>query len=101
MNQLVQVLMRQNQPQQSNPSPANVVGDMPQSTYQPKIPYNVQAIIPGRAWLRADNGETVTVTEGDVIKDVGRVTKINPYDGVVDINTGNRVISLSYGNTDS
>lgn len=62
------------------------------------LPYSVQAIIPGRAWLRADNGETVTVAEGDMIRGAGRVVKIDPYDGVVEVNTGNKVVSLSYGN---
>lgn len=70
----------------------------PHSEAQPKIPYNVQAIIPGRAWLKSDNGETVTVAEGDVVKGVGRVTKIDPYDGIVEINTGKRIAALSYGN---
>lgn len=62
-----------------------------------KINYTVQAIIPGRAWLKSGNGETVTVAEGDMIRGVGRVTKIDPYDGLVEINTGNKVISISYG----
>lgn len=63
-----------------------------------KIAYSVQAIIPGRAWLRSDTGETVTVAEGDAIKDLGRVTKIDPYDGIVEVNTGTKMLSLSYGN---
>ncbi|HSW94232.1 MAG TPA: hypothetical protein VLJ15_07780 [Gammaproteobacteria bacterium] len=65
----------------------------------PRMTYVVQAIIPGRAWLKADSGDTVTVAEGDTLKGYGRVTRIDPYDGVVDIDTGNRVISLSYGMT--
>lgn len=64
---------------------------------EPKISYNVQAIIPGRAWLKSDSGEAVTVAEGDTLKDLGRVTKIDPYDGVVEINTGNKVVHLTYG----
>jgi hypothetical protein len=63
-----------------------------------RVSYNVQAIIPGRAWLKSDSGETVTVAEGDMVKNIGRVTKIDPYDGVVEISTGTKVISLSYGN---
>ena len=59
--------------------------------------YAVQAIIPGRAWLRASNGETVTVAEGDVLKRLGRVTKIDPYDGTIQIDTGHKVIVLTYG----
>ena len=94
MNQLVQALTRQVQ----SGSAANVTPAQPQPAIQPKIPYNVQAIIPGRAWLKSDSGETVTVAEGDSVKDLGRVTKIDPYNGVVEIDTGSKVVSLSYGN---
>lgn len=76
-------------------------GDRPASSSphaEIKVPYNVQAIIPGRAWLKSDNGETITVAEGDTIRNLGRITKIDPYDGVVEINTGNKQFSLSYGN---
>lgn len=97
LNQLVQVLTRQSQSQGVGAPPNDTVPVVTQEAGS-KVPYNVQAIIPGRAWLRSDNGETVTVTEGDVIKDLGRVTKIDPYDGVVQINTGSKMISLSYGN---
>lgn len=65
-----------------------------------KASYAVQAIIPGRAWLRMDNGETVTVAEGDLLKGLGRVTKIDPYDGTIQIDTGTKMILLSYGNGD-
>lgn len=91
INQLVQVLTRQAAAQAAAAQPV-----------QPEIKstaagYTVQAIIPGRAWLRGANGETVTVTENDMIKDLGRVTKIDPYNGVVEVNTGTKVISLAYG----
>lgn len=64
---------------------------------QPKTGYTVQAIIPGRAWLKTDAGDTVTVAEGDVLKGLGRITKIDPYDGIVDIDNGNKMVTLSYG----
>ncbi|EKD54051.1 MAG: hypothetical protein ACD_60C00127G0004 [uncultured bacterium] len=69
----------------------------PTRTLQPKVGYTVQAIIPGRAWLKSESGDTVTVAEGDVLKDFGRIMKIDPYDGVVNVDTGNKVITLSYG----
>lgn len=94
LSQLVQALTQQRQ----NTSMVNTAPVVQHQATEAKVGYNVQAIIPGRAWLKSENGETVTVAEGDTIRDVGRVTKIDPYDGVVDINTGNRVISLSYGN---
>lgn len=102
LKQMVQVLTQQQRANQqptekgaSEVAPAQPLPPAAEST----LNYNVQAIIPGRAWLRAQNGETVTVAEGDVIHDLGRITKIDPYDGVVEINTGNKVVSLSYGNS--
>ena len=64
---------------------------------EPKSTYSVQAIIPGRAWLKSDGGETVTVAEGDILKNYGRIVKIDPYDGVVQIDTGSHLMSLAYG----
>jgi len=59
--------------------------------------YTVQAIIPGRAWLKSDSGEVLTVADGDSLKGVGRITRIDPYDGVVTIDTGKKIITLTYG----
>jgi hypothetical protein len=66
---------------------------------EPKISFTVQAIIPGRAWLKSESGDTVTVAEGDILKGYGRIMKIDPYDGVVEIDNNGRIISLSYGVT--
>lgn len=63
----------------------------------PKVNYDVQAIIPGRAWLKSNTGDTVTVAVGDTLDGLGKVTKIDPYDGVVQVNTGSQVVSLTYG----
>ncbi|MEO8401545.1 MAG: hypothetical protein ABI597_07090 [Gammaproteobacteria bacterium] len=76
---------------------AGVPSTPPARVIQPKTGYTVQAIIPGRAWLKTDAGDTVTVAEGDVLKGLGRITKIDPYDGIVDIDNGNKMITLSYG----
>jgi hypothetical protein len=64
---------------------------------QVKAMFSVQAIIPGRAWLKSENGETVTVAEGDILKNYGKIIKIDPYDGVVQIDASGRVVTLSYG----
>lgn len=95
LNQLIQALTKPTA--QTETTAGNSAAQPLRRAIEASAAYNVQAIIPGRAWLRADNGETVTVAEGDVIRDLGRVTKIDPYEGVVEINTGNKVISLSYG----
>jgi hypothetical protein len=99
MSQLIQALTHQDGQTSSSLGASNDMAAVsgPQASREPKTTYNVQAIIPGRAWLRTDNGDTLTVAEGDVIKSLGRVTKIDPYDGVVEINTGNKTLSLSYG----
>lgn len=81
-------------------SPIIIPGSEPLPTPALKTSYSVQAIIPGRAWLRTENGETVTVAEGDMLKGLGRVTKIDPYDGTIQIDTGNKTIMLTYGNGD-
>jgi hypothetical protein len=68
--------------------------------HPPRIGYSVQAIIPGRAWLRSDSGDTVTVAEGDMLRGLGRIVRIDPYDGIVKIATGTKIITLSYGTND-
>jgi|GEM_PF-1180454 len=107
LNQLVRALTQQDVPGQTTaPMPTagggmgrsfNSSKQLPPIAQEVKTAFSVQAIIPGRAWLRSDNGEAITVAEGDTIKDLGRVTKIDPYDGIVEVNTGNRIVSLSYG----
>lgn len=83
----------------SIPAPGAPPAAAEQSGPPPRIPYNVTAIIPGRAWLRSNTGDTLTVAEGDQIKGVGRVTKIDPYDGVIVVEMpSGKSVSLSYGN---
>lgn len=101
LSQITNALTHENQNQAVPRAPGtsfNAAPGVQNQAAELKSSYNVQAIIPGRAWLRAENGETVTVTEGDMIKDLGRVSKIDPYDGVVEVNTGTKMISLAYGN---
>lgn len=97
LSQLVQALTKQ--AQESKLPSDDMSSSLPAQSYgtTSSSSYNVQAIIPGRAWLKSKNGETLTVAEGDVIKNLGRVARIDPYDGVVEINTGRKTVSLSYG----
>ncbi len=97
LNQITQLLQGgTNKSIQVSPS-ASSSGLPAAKSADPKQSYTVQAIIPGRAWLKSDTGDTVTVAEGDVLRDYGRIAKIDPYDGVVEIDTGSKVVSLSYG----
>lgn len=121
MNQLVQTLTQQFQgtnvapsfnqaspPSMQQPAQQQQIPPSSMLNQQPipdvasppvRLPYNVQAIIPGRAWLRSNNGDTITVAENDDIKGIGRVTKIDPYDGIVVIDVHGKPVSLSYGNS--
>lgn len=50
--------------------------------------YFIQAVIPGRAWLVAENGSTLTVREGSNIPGYGRVKLIEPHEGRVMTSSG-------------
>jgi intracellular multiplication protein IcmG len=59
-----------------------------------KKSYFVQAVIPGRAWLRGADGSAITIIKGDKIPGYGQVVAIDPYSGVVAMSSG---IKLRYG----
>ena len=50
--------------------------------------YFIQAVIPGRAWLVAENGSTLTVREGSNVPGYGRVKLIDPHEGRVMTSSG-------------
>lgn len=56
--------------------------------------YYVEAVIPGRAWLRGIDGSAITVSVGDTISGYGRINSIDSYSGVVVTSLGG---SLKYG----
>lgn len=56
--------------------------------------YYIQAVIPGRAWLIATNGATLTVREGTIIAGYGMVKLIDPIQGRVMTSSG-QVIRFS------
>jgi intracellular multiplication protein IcmG len=56
--------------------------------------YYLQAVIPGRAWLIATNGATLTVREGTIIAGYGVVKLIDPNQGRVLTSSG-QVIRFS------
>jgi len=58
-----------------------------------KKSYFVDAVIPGRAWLKGADGSTITVTVGETIPGYGKVTMINAYSGVVRTTSG----TIPYG----
>jgi len=56
--------------------------------------YFVQAVIPGRAWLRGADGSVLTVTVGDMVPGYGQVSTIDAYNGMVTMSSG---IQIRYG----
>jgi intracellular multiplication protein IcmG len=50
--------------------------------------YYIQAIIPGRAWLKNTNGTTLTVSEGQTVPGNGEVRIIDPIQGRVVLSSG-------------
>ena len=50
--------------------------------------YRVHAIIPGRAWLKSNDGRTLTVTEGDTLEEYGKILVIDAPSGVVITSSG-------------
>ncbi|RUR10373.1 type IVB secretion system protein IcmG/DotF [Legionella septentrionalis] len=56
--------------------------------------YYIQAVIPGRAWLIAQNGATLTVREGTVVPGYGTVKFIDPLQGRI-ITSSGQIIRFS------
>lgn len=48
----------------------------------------IHAIIPGRAWLRTQGGKTISITEGDMLGEYGKVLKIDAPTGSVITSSG-------------
>ncbi len=59
--------------------------------YVPKEVYYVQALVPGRAWLRTNKGRRITVIEGSRIKGYGVVQVIDPHQGEVVTSSGKTI----------
>lgn len=49
---------------------------------------SIHAIIPGRAWLRTQEGKTLSVAEGDMIGEYGKILKIDAPTGTVITSSG-------------
>lgn len=46
--------------------------------------YDIQAVLPGRAWVKNPNGTTTTYSVGDMLPNGNKVGKIDPDGGIVD-----------------
>jgi intracellular multiplication protein IcmG len=55
---------------------------------RPRTTYYVKAVIPGRAWLQDNRGNTTTVSQGDTVPGYGTVLSINPQTGTLETSSG-------------
>ena len=62
--------------------------------HHPAPVYHLKAMLPGRAWLKANNGDTMTVTVGKLLNGYGKITHIDIEGGRVLTSSG-RVITYS------
>ena len=67
------------------------------TTLAPKKPdqlaiYHLRAVVPDRAWIVTNNGETLTVSVGDKIDHYGTVIAIDAQNGTIDTSSGRRIM---------
>lgn len=53
-----------------------------------KVPYSLYAVIPGRAWLKAEDNTIISVVEGQTVEHVGKVSTIDSRIGAVTFDNG-------------
>lgn len=81
--------------QRRQPRPSHIDHPIKRKTY---MKYDVQAVIPGRAWLIGQNGSTLTVRKGSIIPGYGVVTLVDVAQGRVLTNSG-RIIKFAHNDS--
>lgn len=66
--------------------------------YRKRHIYHIQAVVPGRAWLIANDGSTLTVRPGSKLRGYGIVTGVNANKGIVSTSAG---ITIRFSQEDS
>lgn len=64
----------------------------------PRPIYYVKALVPGRAWLVSQNGQTITVSQGNNLPGYGTVEVIDPTQGTL-ITSSGAIIGYSSGDS--
>ncbi|OGT44062.1 MAG: hypothetical protein A3F13_02330 [Gammaproteobacteria bacterium RIFCSPHIGHO2_12_FULL_40_19] len=62
-----------------------------------RIVFHLRAVVPDRAWITANTGETMSVTLGDRIDQYGTVSAIDPARGIIETSSGRKI---EYGQND-
>lgn len=62
-----------------------------------RIVFHLRAVVPDRAWITTNTGETMSVTVGDRIEQYGTVSAIDAGRGIIETSTGR---TIKYGQND-
>ena len=62
-----------------------------------EITYHLRAVIPDRAWITSNAGQTRSITVGDDVRSYGKVIAIYSQQGIVDTSSGKKI---EYGPND-
>lgn len=75
------------------PTKNQVVTPQKEEAAAERVTYYIQAVVPGRAWLKSNKGgKTLTVREGSTVPGYGVVDNIEPQLGKVIMNSGESII---------
>ncbi|OGT63692.1 MAG: hypothetical protein A3J38_06205 [Gammaproteobacteria bacterium RIFCSPHIGHO2_12_FULL_45_9] len=69
----------------------------PKKTPGEAVVYHLRAVVPDRAWIISNKGETLTVAVGDKLDHYGTVDKIDAQNGMIETSSGQKI---SYGVND-
>jgi len=83
-HEIERLIVLKAKPPKKRPPPILSAGEASQKYY-------IQAVIPGRAWLMATNGTTLTVREGTSVAGYGIVKLIDPIQGRVMTSSGQMI----------
>lgn len=103
LNNTLQILSNEIAQQQTQISAFEATRRKPSPTIKQKrtvIPaesYYLQAVVPGRAWLKRKSGATATVSVGNRLPGYGEIESIDPELGVVRTSSGR---DITYGSED-
>ena len=75
----------------AQPKPVKVGKAVPKAPPVPVITYQLRAVVPGRAWIVASDGQSQSVAVGDHVEQYGTVQSIDADAGVVITTSGKTI----------
>lgn len=75
----------------AQPKPVKIEKAVPKAAPVPVITYQLRAVVPGRAWIVASDGQSQSVAVGDHVEQYGAVQSIDADAGVVITTSGKTI----------